>query len=59
TKLRGNADALSRLPIPYDDSFIDSDAMQINYMQQQLIEQCSLKPDEIAKATTNDDILKQ
>ncbi|CAF3487193.1 unnamed protein product, partial [Rotaria socialis] len=59
TKLHGNADALSRLRIPYNNSFIDSDAIQINYIQQHLIEQWPLKPEEIAKATTNDDILKQ
>ncbi|CAF4238246.1 unnamed protein product [Rotaria magnacalcarata] len=39
TKLHGNADELSRLPISYGNSFIDSDAIQINYIQQRLIEQ--------------------
>ncbi|CAF2521404.1 unnamed protein product [Rotaria sp. Silwood2] len=43
TQLHGNADALSRLPMPYDNSFIDNDSIQINYVQQQLIEQWPLQ----------------
>ena len=58
TKLHANADALSRLPAGYDDSFVDNDADQIRYIQTQLIEQGPLKSTEIAAATTNDTILK-
>ncbi|CAF4799109.1 unnamed protein product [Rotaria sp. Silwood1] len=58
TRSHANADALSRLPVGYDNSFIDNDAEPINYIQTQLIEQWPLKPTEIALATTHDNILK-
>ncbi|CAF3680882.1 unnamed protein product [Rotaria sordida] len=58
TRSHANADALSRLPVGYDNSFIDNDADQIKYIQTQLIEQWPLKPTEIAPATSNDDTLK-
>jgi len=58
TRSHANADPLSRLPVGYDNSFINNDADQINYIQTQLIEQWSLKPTEIAVATSNDDTLK-
>jgi transposase InsO family protein len=59
TQSHANADALSRLPAGYDDSFIDNDAIQVNFIQTQLMEQWPLKANEIATATTNDNILNR
>jgi transposase InsO family protein len=57
TQSHANADALSRLPVGPDESFIDEDAIQINFIQNQLPEQWLLKANEIATATTADPIL--
>ncbi len=57
TQSHANADALSRLPVGPDESFIDEDAIQINFIQNQLPEQWPLKANEIVTATTADPIL--
>ena len=59
TQSHANADALSRLPAGYDNSFIDVDAIQINFIQTQVMEQMPLKPSQIAAATATDSILKR
>ncbi|CAF3331177.1 unnamed protein product [Rotaria socialis] len=59
TRSHANADALSRLPIPDDNSFIDNDSLQVNLIQTQLIDQWPLKPNEIALATAKNDILNR
>ena len=58
THCHANADGLSRLPAGPDDSFIDNDAWQINYIQDKLIEQWPIRATEIAAATDADEILQ-
>lgn len=58
TRTHANADALSRLPLGYDNSFIDHDADQVQLIQTQVIEQFPLKSTDIALATTNDKLLQ-
>ena len=59
TQAHANADALSRLPMGFDKSFIDEDTMEINFIQRQLTEQFPLTPAEIALATSNDHTLRR
>jgi transposase InsO family protein len=58
TKCHANADALSRLPAGPDDSFVDADALQINYIQEKLVEEWPLSAEEIATETENDTSLR-
>jgi transposase InsO family protein len=54
-----NADALSRLPMPDDRTFIDIDSLQINFIQHEHSETWPLTPLAIAKATSTDSILQR
>jgi hypothetical protein len=58
THCHANADALSRLPIRDDDSVIDDDTMNINFIQAELHNQWPLKATEIAAATDKDETLQ-
>ena len=59
TEHHANADALSRLPIQDDKTFIDSDSLQVNFIQHEYSEKWPLTPLVIAKATSADSILKR
>ncbi len=58
THCHTNADALSRLPLPNDDSIVDDDALTINFIQTELEEKWPLKATEIAAATDKDSLLQ-
>ena len=59
TERHANADALSRLPIPDDKTFIDCDSLHVNFIQHQHSETWPLTPSVIAQATSTDSILKR
>ncbi|CAF1605744.1 unnamed protein product [Adineta ricciae] len=58
TAHHANADALSRLPIPDDHSFVDTDSLQVNFLHHETSEAWLLTPSSIANATSTDSILK-
>ena len=58
TQSHANADALSRLPMGFDKSFIDEDSIEINFIQPQLTKQFPLTSAEIVLATSNDHTLR-
>ncbi|CAF1421754.1 unnamed protein product [Adineta ricciae] len=57
THHHANADALSRLPIGPDDSFIDDDANQVHAVQVELLTDCPVSAHEISTSTETDSIL--
>ncbi|CAF2055856.1 unnamed protein product [Rotaria magnacalcarata] len=59
TEHHANADALSRLPIPDDQTFIDTDSLNVNLIHYEHSETWPLTPSTIAKATSIDVILKR
>jgi transposase InsO family protein len=59
TEHHANADALSRLPIQDDKTFIDSDSLHVNFIHHEHSEKWPLTPLVIAKATSTDSILKR
>ena len=58
THCHANADALSRLPIRDDNSFLHDDVADINFIHEELENQWPLKAAEIATATDKDELLQ-
>jgi hypothetical protein len=58
THCHSNADGLSRLPVGPDDSSVDDDMWQINYIHDKLIEEWPIRAAEIATATDEDATLR-
>ncbi|CAF4637437.1 unnamed protein product [Rotaria sp. Silwood2] len=58
TICHANADALSRLPVGPDKSFVDKDAIHINCIQTKLIKEWPIRATEIVSATNSDRILR-
>ncbi|CAM4801383.1 unnamed protein product, partial [Rotaria magnacalcarata] len=58
TRDHANADALSRLPAGPDDTFVDQEALQINYIQSQIMEEYPVDADLVQLATGKDEILQ-
>lgn len=57
TNHHSNADALSRLPVPDDHSFVDDDTLTINFIQNELEANWPVTATEIATATGQDKLL--
>ena len=57
TQQHANADALSRLPIQDDQSFIDTDSLHVNFIQSKRSLSWPITPLIIARATSTDPLL--
>lgn len=58
TKQHANADALSRLPVGDDVSFVGKESIQVNRIQAQMMEENPVNCTEVQTATNNDEILR-
>ena len=59
TKLQANADALSRLPMGPDDTFVDEEAIQVNSIHTEIIDDSPFDIFNIQKTTDMDKTLRQ
>ena len=59
TEHHANADALSRLPMGDDKTFVDTDSLHVNFIQSERSDSWPLTPAVIAQATSADSILQR